>query len=82
MPIFERFGAEEIDEVVACGAWLEVPRGHGVFSAGSDSRAAFVSLGRENQVIGIDLERRCIFARFDVASTPDGIGWGPSSGAR
>jgi CRP-like cAMP-binding protein len=60
LPIFERFGAEEIDEVVARGAWLEVPRGHGVFSAGSESRAAFVVVRGAVEVVSIraGLERR------------------------
>lgn len=42
LAFFERCSAEEIDELAACGAYVEVPRGHGVFTAGSEATAAFV----------------------------------------
>jgi CRP-like cAMP-binding protein len=42
LPLFARFSADEADEVVAHGSWIEVDRGQGVFSAGSEARAAYV----------------------------------------
>ena len=42
LPIFERFSGGEIDEVVGLGRWLQVPRGQGLFTAGSPAGAAFV----------------------------------------
>ncbi|HZN59319.1 MAG TPA: cyclic nucleotide-binding domain-containing protein [Planctomycetota bacterium] len=42
LPVFEKCSAGEIDEIVARAAYLEVPRGHGVFTAGSPASAAFV----------------------------------------
>jgi CRP-like cAMP-binding protein len=42
LPVFEKCSAGEIDDIVARAAYLEVPRAHGVFTAGSPSSAAFV----------------------------------------
>lgn len=42
LPLFERFAADEIEELVAHAAYLELPRGHGVFTAGADAAAAFI----------------------------------------
>ena len=60
LPLFEHFSPEEIDEVLARGAWLEVPRGQGVFTAGSEARAAFVVVRGAVEVLSMraGLERR------------------------
>ena len=42
LAIFERCSPAEVDELVAGASYLEVPRGHGVFAAGSPAGAAFV----------------------------------------
>ena len=42
LAFFERCSPEEIDELAARASFLELPRGHGVFTAGSPSAAAFV----------------------------------------
>ena len=46
-----------------------------------DSKAAFISMGRSDEVVGVDLDRRCEFARYRLPNTPDGIGWGAASAA-
>jgi CRP-like cAMP-binding protein len=42
LPIFEGFDAAEIDEVLSVCSILELPRGHGVFSAGQPSDGCFI----------------------------------------
>ena len=42
LQVFERCSADEIDELVAGAPWIELPRGHGVFAAGTRAAAAFV----------------------------------------
>src|SRR5205085_3309645 len=42
LPIFEHFMADELDEVAARASYLELPRGHGVFAAGTPAAAAFI----------------------------------------
>jgi len=42
LAVFERFSADEIDEVVAHARVLELPRGHAVFVPGERARAAFI----------------------------------------
>lgn len=44
LPAFERFDPAEIDEVLAASSLLELPRGHGVFTAGQPSQACFIVL--------------------------------------
>jgi CRP-like cAMP-binding protein len=60
LSIFERFSADEIDEVVARGDYVEVPRGHGVFTAGSGSNAAYVVVRGAVEIVSVrpGLERR------------------------
>ena len=60
LPLFERFSPDEIDEIVARGSWLELPRGHGVFTAGSEASAAFVVVRGAVEILSIrcGLERR------------------------
>lgn len=60
LPLFERFAAEEVDDVVACGQWLEVPRGHGVITAGSPADATYVVVRGAVEIVSIrgGLERR------------------------
>lgn len=42
LPFFEHFTADEIDEVAAAGAYVEVPRGAAVFAAECAATSAFV----------------------------------------
>jgi len=42
LAFFERCSSEEIDELASRAAFLELPRGHGVFATGSPAAAAFV----------------------------------------
>lgn len=42
LAFFERCSPEEVDELAALARYLELPRGHGVFAAGSEPTAAFV----------------------------------------
>lgn len=42
LPIFEGFDAAEIDEILAAGALVELPRGHGVFFHGQASSAVYI----------------------------------------
>ena len=42
LPIFEGFTANEIAEIVYAAKILELPRGHGVFTAGQPSTACFI----------------------------------------
>jgi CRP-like cAMP-binding protein len=53
LPFFDRFNADEIDEVVARGYFLEAPRGQGIFSAGTPSAAAFVVIRGAAEVLAI-----------------------------
>ena len=42
LPFFERFSANEIDEVVSHASYLEAPRGHGIFAAKTPAASAFI----------------------------------------
>jgi len=42
LPIFEGFDAAEIDEILAAGGLLELPRGHAVFFHGQASSAVYI----------------------------------------
>ena len=42
LPFFERFSAEEIDEVASRASYLEVPRGAGIFAANTPAASAFI----------------------------------------
>ena len=53
LPVFQRFSAEEMDEVVSHAAWLDLPRGHGVFFSGNEAGAAFVVVRGAVEVVGI-----------------------------
>lgn len=44
LAVFERFSAEEIDELAADARYLDLPRGHGVFRASDEAFAAFLVL--------------------------------------
>ena len=57
LPVFERFDPDEIAELASRGAYLEVPRGAALFSAGSPSTAAFVVV-RGAVEIAVRHERR------------------------
>ena len=41
LPLFREFGADEIDEMLACAAALEVPRGQAMFAEGDAAAACF-----------------------------------------
>ena len=64
LPAFERFSEDEVDEIACLGAYLEVPRGHGVFAAGSPSRAAYFVVRGAVEVVSVraGLERRIAVA--------------------
>jgi CRP-like cAMP-binding protein len=42
LPVFEGFDAADIDEITAVSAYLDLPRGHGVFAFGQASEACFI----------------------------------------
>jgi CRP-like cAMP-binding protein len=44
LPVFEGFDATDIDEITAVSSYLELPRGHGVFTTGQASEACFIVL--------------------------------------
>ena len=60
LTLFQRFSAVEIEEVAALGRYLQLPRGHGVFSAGSPAGAVFVVVRGAVEIVCAcgDLERR------------------------
>jgi CRP-like cAMP-binding protein len=60
LPLFEHFAPAEVDEVLTHGSWLEVARGQGIFTAGSEARAAFVVVRGAVEILSIraGLERR------------------------
>lgn len=53
LAVFERCSAAEIDEIVARASYLEVPRGHGVFTAGSPAAAAFIVVRGAVEIVSI-----------------------------
>ncbi len=42
LPLFERFGPDEVDALVAAGSYLEVPRGACLFATGGEAVAAYL----------------------------------------
>jgi len=42
LPFFERFSADEVDEVASRASYLEVARGAGIFAAGTPAASAFI----------------------------------------
>ncbi len=42
LAFFERFSADEIDEVVCRASYVEAPRSHGIFAAGTPAASAFI----------------------------------------
>jgi CRP-like cAMP-binding protein len=64
LPFFERFDANEIEELAARGAALELPRGAWLFAAGSPANACFLVVRGAVEVIAKfqDLERRVALA--------------------
>lgn len=52
LPVFQRFSPEEIDELVSFAAYLDLPRGHGVFSAGNAAAAAFIVVRGAVEILG------------------------------
>ena len=57
---FERCTSDEIDDLVSGAAYIEVPRGHGVFAAGTDAAAAFLVVRGAVEIVAVRdaLERR------------------------
>jgi CRP-like cAMP-binding protein len=51
LPFFEGFDDAEIGEVVAVSSFLDLPRGHALFSAGQACKAAFVVLRGAVEII-------------------------------
>lgn len=60
LPFFEHFSAGEIDEIVACGAYVEVPRGHAIFAVDGPPDAAFIVVRGAAEIVhaGAGCERR------------------------
>jgi CRP-like cAMP-binding protein len=60
LPVFERCTPDEVDELAARGSYLDVPRGHGVFAAGTPAAAAFVVVRGAVEVVALReaIERR------------------------
>ena len=60
LPFFERFGAQEIDEVACRASYVEAPRGHGIFAAGTPAASAFIVVRGAAEVAAIrgSCERR------------------------
>ena len=60
LPIFERCSTEEIEEIVARGAYLEVARGEAIFAAGAEAAAAYLVVRGAVEVVAPRdaLERR------------------------
>jgi CRP-like cAMP-binding protein len=60
LPFFERFTEDEIDEVVAHAAYVEVERDRGIFAAGAPAACAFVVVRGAAEIIALqgDRERR------------------------
>ncbi|MDH4174484.1 MAG: cyclic nucleotide-binding domain-containing protein [Betaproteobacteria bacterium] len=57
LPVFEGFDDAEIAEVLEAARLLELPRGHGVFSAGQPSAAAFVVLRGAVEILASHAQR-------------------------
>jgi CRP-like cAMP-binding protein len=53
LAVFERCTADEIDELVARAAYLDLPRGHAVFAAGTPASAAFVVVRGAVEVVTV-----------------------------
>jgi CRP-like cAMP-binding protein len=60
LPIFEHCSADDIDDLVAPGSYLELPRGHGVFAAETEASAAFIVVRGAVEIVAVreGLERR------------------------
>ena len=51
LPFFEHFTADEVDEVAAAGAFVDVARGRGIFAAGGPANSAFVVVRGATEVV-------------------------------
>ena len=60
LAVFERCTGDEIDDLVAQAPYLELPRGHGVFAAGTPASAAFVVVRGAVEIVAVraGFERR------------------------
>ncbi|HET6263346.1 MAG TPA: cyclic nucleotide-binding domain-containing protein [Usitatibacter sp.] len=57
LPFFDHFTEDEIDAVLAYAAFVEVPRGGGVFAAGTPPAAAFVVVRGAAEVLAMQAGR-------------------------
>jgi CRP-like cAMP-binding protein len=57
LPAFERFSAEEIEELAGDARYLDLPRGHGVFRAGDEALAAFIVLRGAVEIVAARTSR-------------------------
>src|SRR5256885_15407848 len=64
LPIFERFDAYEVEQLLSISSVLEVPRGSWLFGTGSAANACFLVVRGAVEVISKlqDLERRVALA--------------------
>jgi CRP-like cAMP-binding protein len=53
LPFFERFSADEIEELACAAGYVEPPRGHAIFTAGAVPRAAFLVVRGAVEVVAM-----------------------------
>ncbi len=53
LPFFERFSADEIDEVASHASYLEARRGAGIFAAGTPAASAFILVRGATEIVAI-----------------------------
>jgi CRP-like cAMP-binding protein len=51
LPFFEHFTVDEIDEIVSCGAYVEVPRGHAIFAVDGPPTCAFIVVRGATEIV-------------------------------
>lgn len=57
LPFFERFSADEIDEVVCRASYLEAPRGRGIFAENTPGASAFIVVRGAAEIVAIRAKR-------------------------
>jgi CRP-like cAMP-binding protein len=53
LPLFERFAADEVEELAARGSWVEAARGQAIFVAGEQACAAFAVVRGAVEVVAV-----------------------------
>ena len=53
LPLFERFSAEEVEEIACAASYVELPRGHGIFAAGTEASSAFVVVRGAAEIVAV-----------------------------